>query len=184
MLTLRAANGLEILYVGYLELEIEVDGVKVSNCRVLVLKDTPATSQQRKDIPGLLGTNVLVQIPKFGALLQQRTHSEPRTSETCTSGFVRIAGSYPVMISPNSVASVAVTGPVCGPTAMVKPLSVPVPGNIQVAKTLVNASETCFHIQVVNLTARDVWLKPRTCLGTVHSMVTVTYGKHLTKTCK
>ena len=59
MLTLRAANGLEILYVGYLQLEIEVDGVKVPNCGVLVLKDTPATSQQRTDVPGLLRTNVL-----------------------------------------------------------------------------------------------------------------------------
>ena len=59
MLTLRAANGLEILYVGYLQLEIEVDGVKVPNCGVLVLKDTPATSLLRTDVPGLLRTNVL-----------------------------------------------------------------------------------------------------------------------------
>ena len=93
--------------------------MKVPNCGVLLLKDTPATSQQRKDIPGLLGTNVLAQIPKFGALLQQRTNGEPRTSETCTSGLVCVAGSYPVMINPNSVKSVAVTGPACGPTAMV-----------------------------------------------------------------
>jgi len=110
MLTLRAANGLEIPYVGYLELEIEVDGVKVPNCGVLGLKDTSATSQQRKDVPGLVGTNVLAQIPKFSALLQQRTDTEPRTSETCTSGFVCVTGSYPVMIPPNSVASVAASG--------------------------------------------------------------------------
>ena len=67
MLTLRAANGLEIPYVGYLHLEIEIDGVKVPNCGVLVLKDTPATSLLRTDVPGLLRTNVLAQIPKFGA---------------------------------------------------------------------------------------------------------------------
>ena len=179
MLTLRAANGLEIPYVGYLELEIEVDGVKVPNCGVLVLKDTPATSQQRKDIPGLLGTNVLAQIPKFGALLQQRTDSEPRTSGPCTSGFVRVAGSYPVMIPASSVASIAVTGPACGPAAMVEPLSVPVQGNIQVANTLVNASKTCFHIQLVNPTSKDVWLKPRTRLGTVHGAVSVTSGNQI-----
>jgi len=101
MITLHAANGLEIPYMGYLELEIEVNGVKVPNCRVLVLKDTPATSQQRKDIPRLLGTNVLAQIPKFAALFQQRTDSEPRMSETCTSGFVSVAGSCPIMILQN-----------------------------------------------------------------------------------
>jgi len=91
MLTLHAANELEIPYMGYLELEKEVDGVKVPNCGVLVLKDTPATSQQRKDVPAHLGTNVLAQIPKFGALLQQGTNSEPRMSETATSGFVHVA---------------------------------------------------------------------------------------------
>jgi len=116
------------------------------------------------------------QVRMFGALPQQRTNSEPRKTETCTSGFVRGAGSYPVMIPPNSVSSVAVTGPACGPTAMIEPLSVPVPGNIQVANTLINASKTCFHIQVVNPTSRDVWLKRRTRLGTVHSTVTVTSG--------
>jgi len=84
--------------------------VKVPNCGVLVLKDTSATSQQRKDVPRLVGTNVLAQIPKFSALLQQRTDTEPRTSETCTSGFVCVTGSYPVMIPPNSVASVAASG--------------------------------------------------------------------------
>ena len=49
MLTQRAANGLKISYVGSLELEIDVHVVKAPNCRVLVLKDTPATSQQKKD---------------------------------------------------------------------------------------------------------------------------------------
>lgn len=39
MLILRVVNGFEISYVGYLELEIEVDGVKVFNCGVFVLKD-------------------------------------------------------------------------------------------------------------------------------------------------
>ena len=69
-------------------------------------------------------------------------------SGPCTCGFVCVAGSYPVMIPANSVASIAVTGPACGPAAMVELLSVPVQGNIQVANTLVNASKTCFHIQV------------------------------------
>ena len=81
MLTLRAANGLEIPYPGYLELTVEVDGVKVPSCGVLVLRNTPATTKQRRDMPELLATNVLVQIPQFGALLQQRPDAEPRTSE-------------------------------------------------------------------------------------------------------
>ena len=160
MLTLHTANGLDIPYLGYLELTVEIDGVKVPSCGVLVLKDTQATTKQRRDIPGLPGTNVLAQIPQFGALLQQRPNAEPRTSENPSSGFVRVAGMYPVLVPSNSVASVAVTGPACGPNTLVEPLSVPVPGNLQLANTLVNASKTCFLIQVANPFQKDVWLKP------------------------
>ena len=86
---------------------------------------------------------------------------------------------YPVLVPSNSVASVAVTGPACGPNALVEPLSVPVPGNLQLANTLVDASKTCFLIQVANPFQNDVWLKPRTRLGTVHGAVTVTSGEQL-----
>ena len=179
MLTLPAANRLEIPYLGYLELDVEVDGVKIHRCGVLVLKDTPATANQRREVPGLLGTNVLAQIPKFDDLLQQKTHVKPRNSETSTSGFVRVAGKYPVLVPPNSVASIAVTGPACGPNALVEPISVPVPGNIQVANTLVDGSKTCSLIQVVNPTPKDVWLQPRTRLGTVRGAAKVTNGDQL-----
>ena len=60
MLTLRAANGLEIPYLGYLELTIEVDGVKVPSCGVLVLKDTPATSSSLMPSLGVQKTLPLV----------------------------------------------------------------------------------------------------------------------------
>ena len=83
------------------------------------------------------------------------------------------------MIPASAVASIAVTGPACGPAAMVEPLSMQVQENIQVANTLVNASKTCFHIQVVNPTSRDVWLKPRTRLGTAHGAVTVNRGNQI-----
>ena len=131
--------------------------MKVPSCGVLVLKNTPATTKQRRDIPELLATNVLVQIPQFGALLQQRPDGEPRTSENPSKGVV---GIYPVVVPSNSVTSVAVTGPACGPNALVEPLSVPVPGNLQLANTLVDASKMCFMIQVENSSKKDVWLKP------------------------
>lgn len=48
MLTLWAANGLETPYPGYLELTIEVDGVKVPRCGVLVFKDAqPLTNREK-----------------------------------------------------------------------------------------------------------------------------------------
>ena len=69
MLTLRGANGFEILYLGYLELDMQVGGVTIPDCEALVLKDTAATVQQRKRRPGVLGTNVLAKIPKWAELL-------------------------------------------------------------------------------------------------------------------
>lgn len=40
-LTLRAANGLAIPYVGYLELDVDLCGISVPQCGVLVVKDPP-----------------------------------------------------------------------------------------------------------------------------------------------
>ena len=45
LLNLRGANGLEIPYLGYLELDIAVGGVTIPSCGVLVLKDTAAIVQ-------------------------------------------------------------------------------------------------------------------------------------------
>ena len=74
MLTLRAAKGLKIPSMGFLELEIDVDGVKVPSCRVLVIKDTPATSQQRycspQREPDLPAGITLTDFPRTPALKQ------------------------------------------------------------------------------------------------------------------
>ena len=61
MLTLRGANELEIPYLGYLELDVQVEGVTVPSCRVLVLKDTAATVEQRRRRPGVLGSEEHLQ---------------------------------------------------------------------------------------------------------------------------
>lgn len=122
---------------------------------------------------------VLAQIPKFGDLLPQKTQVKPRNSKTSSSGFIRVDGKYAVLVPPNSVASTAVTGPACGPNALVEPLSVPVPRNIQVANDLVDGSKMCLLIQVVNPTPKNVWLQPWTRLGTVRGAVKVTSGEQL-----
>lgn len=40
-LQLRAANGLSIPYIGYIELDIELCGQVISKCEVLVIRDPP-----------------------------------------------------------------------------------------------------------------------------------------------
>ena len=60
-LTLTAANGLEIPYIGYLELDFEAQGVTIPQRGILVVKDPPdLQSRTRKvAVPGLLGMNII-----------------------------------------------------------------------------------------------------------------------------
>ena len=60
-LQLKAANGLDIPYVGYVELDVNVLGKTLPKMGVLVVKDSPDSfSQQQKcKVPGLLGMNII-----------------------------------------------------------------------------------------------------------------------------
>lgn len=57
-LVLKAANGLDIPYVGYLELDVQVLGRNIPGRGVLVVKD-PLGASQQEAVPGLLGMNVI-----------------------------------------------------------------------------------------------------------------------------
>ncbi|XDV46755.1 hypothetical protein PO909_016595 [Leuciscus waleckii] len=56
-LQLKAANGLSISYIGYMELDVELCGKLVPKCGVLVVKDPPGGMCAK--VPGVLGMNVL-----------------------------------------------------------------------------------------------------------------------------
>ena len=149
MLTLPGANGLEIPYLGYLELDVQVEGVTVPSCRVLVLKDTATTVEHRRRRPGVLGTNVLAKIPESAELLKLKgsTSTSSRQSQKPSKlGLIKVAGSSTVWIPPHSAMNVDITGPACGTDAVVEPLSTPLKGRLQVATTLVDASRSCFTI--------------------------------------
>lgn len=56
-LQLRAANGLAIPYVGYLELEVTLCSRDIPGCGVLVIKDPPGG--EISHVPGVLGMNII-----------------------------------------------------------------------------------------------------------------------------
>lgn len=56
-LQLRAANGLSIPYVSYLELEVELCSKLLLNCGILVVKDPLGDVGDK--VPGILGMNAL-----------------------------------------------------------------------------------------------------------------------------
>lgn len=56
--TVRAASGLEIPHIGYLELDFQVLGKLIPKRGVLVIRDTPDASPN-PEICGVLGMNVI-----------------------------------------------------------------------------------------------------------------------------
>lgn len=56
-LQLRAANGLAIPYIGYLELEVQLCGKLMPNCGVLIVKDPPGGVPAQ--VPGVLAMNII-----------------------------------------------------------------------------------------------------------------------------
>lgn len=174
LLQLRGANGLEIPYLGYITAQVEISGVKVPGCGVFVMKDTPATTAMQRRVPGLIGTNVLGQVPQFQQLLQ-----EEKKKIKLKTGFVKVAGSDGIWVPPFTESDVLVTGPSWGTDAVIEPLGVPIEGNLTVARTLVDTTKTCYVVRVANQTARDIWLKPRTRLGIVREGDVVRKGERL-----
>ena len=63
-ITLTAANGLQIPYSGYVELDMEIAGRTIPKRGILIVKDPVASSGlavQKQTVPGLLGMNVIGQ---------------------------------------------------------------------------------------------------------------------------
>lgn len=176
-LRLTAANGLDIPYQGYLELEVETMGMKIPDCGFLVVKD-PQKSQL--SVPGIIGMNIisrcrqLVQA-EFDTTLGGRVDADWRTAFQnllkCSpekTVMVRISGKDPVHLPAGSVITVQARGPMrtgCEGQQLVEPSSISLPGGVVVMPTLVNAHSNLVPVQVCNLSDEDVWLQPRTRLG-------------------
>lgn len=141
--------------MGYLFLDVEVEGEVLPGCAILILKNTPSTVEQRRSAPGLLGTNVLARIPRFAEMMAVPAGGGGN-SLGCRSGFARVAGMREQLVPSGSVVSVPVTGPACRVSALVEGLTTGVPGNLQLANTLVDATKTCYLIQVKNHTTKEM----------------------------
>lgn len=68
-MNLTAANVVVIPNIGYIICDINICGHVVNNCVVYILKDSES-HKEKKNIPAILGTNVLAYLPKFGELLK------------------------------------------------------------------------------------------------------------------
>ena len=183
-LRLTAANGLEIPYVGYLELDVEALGVMIPQRGILVVK-SPASQEarQRKKItPGLIGMNIIAQLHE--TCKNGKTEITPEWSEvlkiaSCTKpisvrGFAKVAGKSQVRVPAGSVSVIRINGwqgpQTSNTAALVEPLSGQTPGNLIVINTVTLVVNGQLYVRVANIADEDVWLQPHTRIGVLHEI--------------
>lgn len=157
-LRLRAANGLECPYTGYVIIEAEVMG-HVMTKGILVQKDSP------KSYDGLLGTNILDEIDTF------RNWKQTMKQKSCISNApVKLAGTSRIRVPSESTVDVVATGPVSGSLILVESLENPIGGSVAAVTTLVKPEDGSYVVKMINVGKGDVWLAPRTLIGTAHQV--------------
>lgn len=177
-LKLTAANGLDIPYKGYLELEVEAMGMNIPHCGFLVVKDL---HDSRGSAPGIIGMNVISRCrqlaqAEFDTTLGGKLLSEWRTAfqnvqecrpdktvmvRTASKGSLYVpAGAVTVVQTRVQAAMLKREGP-----WLLEPSRISLPGGVVVMPTLVNVHGNWVPVQICNLSEEDVWLHPRTRLG-------------------
>lgn len=185
-LQLRAANGLAIPYLGYLELDIELCGKLLPGCGVLVVKDPPGGVSAQ--VPGVLGMNVirrcyrelfgqhglaLFDLPSVSegpeSVLQalQKCHQASVQASQPASSKVKVRGRRAWRIPGGVMKIVAAT---CsehhsGTSVLFEPLDSGLPAGLLASPALVRVERGTAYIPIVNVGATDVLLYPRTVVG-------------------
>jgi transposase InsO family protein len=166
-LSITAANGLVVPYLGIVTLPVEVDGLVLGDIGILVVKDTSVTSTDhtKSKLDGILGTNVLAKLPNYRDLLPSPPSKETTSSTRTT--FMKVSGPTGVVIPPLSISRIEVTVPPGSGQLLAEPLTQPVKGAIQITPTLLNRADVGRRVslQAVNLSPRQVILDPRTRIG-------------------
>ena len=64
LLMIRAANGLELPFIGYIEVDFKLMGLSFPNMGLVVVKDPDdyTTLRRKEDLPVLIGSNVLRKV--------------------------------------------------------------------------------------------------------------------------
>nr|XP_046271732.1 uncharacterized protein LOC124073503 [Scatophagus argus] len=188
-LQLRAANGLAIPYVGYLELDVELCGKVMPHCGILVVKDPP---DRASSVPGIIGMNVIRRCYRelFGAYgpslfdspfvsqapapvvaALQTCHQSSIQTPSDPTGTVRVRGKRVVRIPGGVMKLVASTCPqqFSGQTVLFEPPESGLPAGLLASPCLVQVVRGTVYVPIVNVGAAEVLLYPRTSLGLLNA---------------
>jgi len=175
----KAANGLDIPILGFVEFTLETFEMEFKNVGFLVVKDPldETTRKRKQEVPGVLGSNafrdmkVTASVDKFPKDLQtilalyEQVAADREKEEI---GRVRVAGRSPVLIPARSIqiieGSTRRVGKSC--FALVEELDVetlPLPRGLALGPAYVQLGKTgSVPVQVANFGDSDIYLKPRT----------------------
>ena len=180
-ISLKAANGLPIPYVGLVRVALGVWG-KVSDATFLVVKDStdPSTYARKQQTPVVLGMNILQE--RALPFCQESGDSPPvplqpvvremRLESSSVRGIARVVGK--TRIPGNSLMTVKISGVQNTLSKLVaEPCSQPLPQGLYVVPTLVSADHSSRFIRVVNLSDEDITLQPRTPIAVLHAAESV-----------
>ena len=177
-LSIKAANGLDIPYVGLLEGRIRVFGQEC-HASILVIKDTacPLTRSRRLQTPALLGMNILQQLlptgqktpPGLTPLIETAIRATTLHCRTMV-GLARVAGT--TRVPAHSITTVRVSG-AHRRTLVAEPCHHPLPPGLMLVPTLVGGDRSLYHVRVANLTDEDIVLQGRTPVAALHAVDSV-----------
>ncbi|CAI5651172.1 unnamed protein product [Oreochromis niloticus] len=192
-LQLRAANGLAIPYIGYLELSVLLCGKEMPSCGILIVKDPPGATPS---VPGILGMNVIRRCYQemFGAFggslfnspsvsqaprpvleaLHQCHQSAAQAPEDPV-GTVKVQGPRAVRIPGGVVQLVATTcsQQLLGQAMLFEPPESGLPVGLLASPCLVQVDKGVAYIPVPNVGTAEAVLHPRTHLGVISQATVV-----------
>uniref|UniRef100_A0A8B9GTI5 ribonuclease H n=1 Tax=Astyanax mexicanus TaxID=7994 RepID=A0A8B9GTI5_ASTMX len=200
-LRLKAANGLDIPYSGYVELDVEVLGKLLPRMGILVVKDSgDVLTQQKKGlVPGVLGMNVLVscyrelfsqhgdQLFQSSVLRAAAPGWGSALSECQTLEHLPSSGHIGLAVTPRGPAVRIPAGTLrlvpatcrqdlasCVRAVLLETVDQgeELPPGLLVPSVLLPVEKGSLVIPVVNVGHQDQWVKPKVALGQL-SMVSV-----------
>lgn len=190
-LQLKAANGLDIPYLGYVELDVQVLGKVISKRGILVVQSpqTPSPSS----VPGVLGMNIirecyselfgqygsdlfdLPQVTQAPSVLQQALQLCHQIQSVERTGcWARIRGRRGTFVPAESVKFIAVTCAqqvfsACN-TAVFEPTigGSPLPSGVLLYPAVVKVIRGTAYVPIVNVNRTATKLQSRCSLGILH----------------
>ena len=136
-LRITAANGLELPYLGYLEVTVTALGVQLPDMGILVVRDSPDPylRERKGHVPGLLGCNVLRRLyeqtgngrdmtatgnQEWIPVLESLSSQQPSTTQQVVAdchgdplqrlGLARVGGRKPVLVPAQAVSTLHCAG--------------------------------------------------------------------------